>query len=68
MFILICNKIGWHNAKWISDLVKNPYGIIQNSFFGWNLVILSLLYLVVTIKDSWDIEKMKKDFREWIFG
>ena len=64
---LAINKLGWSDIDtgWIAAISKNPYDLINNSFFGWNLIIISSFYLLATVKGWWATKEIKKDLVEW---
>ena len=63
------NKMGWseNDKGWTAEITSNPHEFVQNSFFAWNLIILSLYYLFVTIKNRWDINGIKKGLSNWVY-
>jgi len=66
---LFINKLGWeeHAPNWMAEIVKNPYNLIQSSFFGWGLLFLSLFYLLAIWKEWWEVDRLKKEIKEFVF-
>lgn len=64
---LAINKLGWSNTDtgWIAFISKNPYDLINNSFFGWSLIIIGSFYSLATLKNWWEVERLKKDLADW---
>lgn len=64
---LVINKLGWSDTDtgWTALISKNPYDLINNSFFGWNLIIISSFYLLATAKGWWATKEIKKDLADW---
>lgn len=64
---LVIDKLRWSDTDtgWAALISKNPYELINNSFFGWNLIIISSFYLLATVKGWWATKEIKKDLVEW---
>lgn len=48
-------------------MAKETYELIQNNLFGWSFILLTLFYLLATWKEWWDMDRLKKEVKEFIF-